>query len=88
MKHRHEPTVEALARPLTVEGMVDDVRDVVVVGEVGALEEVRNPADATLGQGEGQLVVLVHHRRPHEVSRGRIDVDPRARDAGEHRGIR
>ena len=56
---------EVLARPLVV----------VLVDVVDPLEEVRDPADAALGQGEAQVRELAQDRRPQQVGGRLHDVD-------------
>ena len=60
-----QPTAEVLAGPLVV-ARVDPVDPVT---------EVRDPADATLGQRDLQVGELAQHRRPEQVRRGLHDVD-------------
>ena len=47
---------------------------VVLVRVVDALEEVRDPTDAALGQGDTQVRELAQHRRPQQVGGAQHDV--------------
>ena len=66
---RDDVLVEDLARELVAEVLVRP-RLVVLVGEVDAVEEVRDPADAALGERELQVGELAEDLRPDEVGRG------------------
>src|SRR5581483_1604797 len=73
--------VEHLARELVAE-VLPRPRAVVVVVVVNPLEEVRDPPDAALGQGEADVRELAQHRRPHQVGSRVHDVEGRRRDQG------
>ena len=69
---------EVLARP----------RVVALVDPVDAVEEVRDPADAALGQRHPQVGELAQHRGPQEVGGGLHDVDGLQGDQHVDRRVR
>ena len=66
MKHRCDPLQEHFARQLVAEILVGPA-PVHSVDAVDSFEEVRDPADAALAEGEGEVGKLAQHRRTDQV---------------------
>ena len=79
--------VEHLARQLVAEVLAGPVVVALVV-VIDSLEEVRDPADAALGQGDLEVRELAQHRRPDQVGGGLDDVHRRQGDQHVHGGVR
>ena len=78
-----EASQEVLAEDLTRQTSAEVLqrpRAVHLEGAVDAIEEVRDPTGATLGQGDAHIRVRLQDPRPQQVGRGGLDVHRLKRD--------